>query len=191
MTDFSPAGSMSDRSLATSALLGFKLGYYFPRARWFGIETELYHTTPHIKQQPTTIAIQSGSVLREFGPVPGGTSTGVLSGDNFRVLTWVPVNFMFRYYKTRLQPYFGFGPGVFMGRITTTIPQFAGSQNSTRLGLNAKLGGEYFFTRHLTAFAEIKYNYTSFDFAANSNGGFGFKATYNPIFLAFGVSYHF
>lgn len=191
LTDFSPNGSMSDRSLATSPLIGFKLGYYFPRARWFGLETEAYHMTPHIKQQSTTISIPSSAVLRDFGPVTGGTSTGTLSGDHFRVITFVPVNFMFRYYKTRLQPYIGFGPGIFMGRVTTTIPQFAGSQTSTRMGLNAKAGAEYFFTRHLTAFAEAKWNYARFDFSDSNNGGFGYRATYNPLLLAVGLSYHF
>ncbi len=190
LTDFSPNGSMSDRSLATSPLIGFKLGYYFPQARWFGLETEAYHTTPHIKQQSTTISIPSNAVLRDFGPVTGGTTSAVTSGDHFRVITWVPVNFMFRYYKTRLQPYFGFGPGIFMAHIKTTAAGFEGTQNSTKLGLNAKLGGEYFFTKHLTAFTELKYNYTSFDFASKDSS-FGFKATYNPILLAFGVSYHF
>ncbi len=190
LTDFSPNGSMSDRSLATSPLIGFKLGYYFPQARWFGLETEAYHTTPHIKQQSTTISIPSNAVLRDFGPVTGGTTSAVTSGDHFRVITWVPVNFMFRYYKTRLQPYFGFGPGIFMAHIKTTAAGFEGTQNSTKLGLNAKLGGEYFFTKHLTAFTELKYNYTSFDFAFKDRS-FGFKATYNPILLAFGVSYHF
>ena len=191
LTDFSPPGTMSDRSLSPSPLIGLKIGYYFPRARWFGLETEAYHMTPHIRHQPTTISIPNGAVLRDFGPVAGGTSQGTLTGDHFRVITFVPVNLMFRYYKTRLQPYFGFGPGVFMGRVTTTIPQFAGTQSSTRIGLNAKAGGEYFFTRHLSGFAEVKYNYARFDFSGNTNGGFSYRATYNPVILAVGLSYHF
>lgn len=191
LTDFSPTGTMSERSLSRSLLGGFKLGYYFPRARWFGIETEAFYTTPNIKQQSTTISIQPGAILNGFGPVTGGQTTGTLTGDHFQVLTWAPVNFMFRYYKTRLQPYAGIGPGIFFGKITTTVPQFAGSQSSTALGLNAKAGLEYFFTRRITAFAEVKYNYVRFDFPANDNGGFGFKATYSPLTLAVGVSYHF
>lgn len=191
LVDFNPPGSMSARSLSTSPLFGVKFGYYFPQARWFGLETEAYYQTPHIKQQSTTISVQSNAVLKEFGPVTGGTTTGTLTGDHFRVFTWVPVNLMFRYYKTRLQPYIGFGPAVFSGKVTTTIPQFAGSQSSTRLGLNAKAGGEYFFTRHITGFAEIKWNYVSFDFSGNNNGGFAFRATYSPLMCAVGVSYHF
>lgn len=191
LTDFTPHASMSDRSLAPSALVGFKLGYYFPQARWFGLETEAYHMTPHIKQQLATVTIPPpGAVVggTAFSP---GTATDTISGDHFRVITWVPVNLMFRYHKTRLQPYVGFGPAVFMGRITTTIPQFAGAQNSTRLGLNAKAGAEYFFTRHVAAFAEVKWNYTRFDFSGTSSGAFGFRATYNPLLAAVGLSYHF
>lgn len=189
LTDFSPAGSKSDQSLATSALIGFKLGYYFPRAKWFGLETEAYHMTPHLKQQSTTVTIPAGAVLRDFGPVAGGTATGVTQGDHFRVITWVPVNFMFRYYKTRLQPYVGFGPGVFFGKLTTTDPQFAESNSSTRLGLNAKFGVEYYMTRHFTAFAEGKFNYTKFEF--NRTNDLSFRTTYSPLLVAFGLSYHF
>jgi len=191
LSNLSPSGTMSDRSLASTLLFGFKMGYYFPRAKWFGLETEAFYMTPHIKQQPTTITIQPGTIASGVGPVTGGTTTNVISGDHFQVFTWAPVNFMFRYYKTRLQPYVGIGPAVFFGRVTTTIPQFAGSQNSTRLGLNAKLGAEYFFTRRITAFAELKWDYTRFDFSGNSNGAFGFSATYSPLLLAVGVGYHF
>jgi opacity protein-like surface antigen len=191
LTDFSPPGSMSDRSLASSGLAGVKLGYYFPRAKWFGVETEAYYMTPHIKQQTTTISVQQGAVLRGVGPIPGGTTSGVLSGDYFRVLTWVPVNAMFRYYKTRLQPYFGIGPAVFVGSVSSSNPQFPSSQTSTRIGLNVKGGAEYYFTRRVTAFAELKWNYVKFDFSGNPNGGFGFKATYSPLLMAVGISYHF
>ncbi len=191
LTDFTPNASMSDRSLAPSPLIGMKLGYFFPRARWFGLETEVYHMTPHIKQQSTTITIPNGAVLQDVGPVTGGTSTGTLTGDHFRVITWVPVNLMFRYYRTRLQPYAGVGPGIFMARVTTTIPEFAGSQSSTRMGLNVKFGFEYLFTRRFTTFAEMKYNYARFDFSGTNSGAFGYRATYAPLILAVGVNYHF
>ncbi len=191
LTDFSPSGSMSDRELSRSVLGGGKLGYYFPRARWFGIETEFFYTTPHIEQQNTRITIQPGAVLSGFGPVVGGTTESVLSGDYFRVMTWVPVNLIFRYHKTRLQPYVGFGPGVFFARVKTTVMGFEGTQNSTNVGLNVKAGAEYFFTRRLSAFAEWKYNKTSFNFEANDNGAFGFRADYSVHFIAMGLNFHF
>jgi len=191
LTEFSPPGSMSDRELANSAMFGVKVGYYFPRARWFGLETELYQTNPHIKQQNTTITVQSGAVLRDFGPVTGGSSTGVLSGDQFRVRTWVPVNAMFRYHKTRLQPYIGFGPALYMARVKTIVTGFEGTQSSARLGINVKAGVEYFITRNLSASLEGRYNKANFIFDPTSTGGFGFKANYEMVFAAVGLNYHF
>ena len=191
LTDFSPPGTMSDRELASSALLGVKVGYYFPRARWFGIETEFYQTNPHIKQQNTTITIPPGAILQGLPPSPGGTAEGILSGDYFRVRTWVPINFMFRYHKTRLQPYIGFGPAIFMAHIKTTATGFEGTRDTTSIGFNAKAGLEYFITRHLSAFGEWKHNRTSFKFDPTDNGGFGFNANYNPHFIAVGLNYHF
>jgi opacity protein-like surface antigen len=187
----SPPGFMSDRELTRSILVGGKLGYYFPQLRWFGIETEFFYTTPHIKQQNTRVTIQPGTILNGVGPVVGGATESVLSGDHFRVMTWAPVNFMFRYYKTRLQPYVGVGPGIFFARVHTTVTGLEGTQSSTRVGLNVKAGLEYFITRHLSAFAEWKYNRTSFDFEANSSGAFGFKAEYEVHFVAGGINYHF
>jgi opacity protein-like surface antigen len=191
LTDFSPNGSMSDRSLSRSLLLGFKLGYFFPQARWFGLETEVYHMTPGIKQQNTTVSIPPGAVLNGFGPVAGGSTSAVLSGDNFRVITWVPVNLMFRYHKTRLQPYVGAGPGVFFARVKTTDPLFAESNSSTRFGFNAKAGLEYYFTRHITAFGEVKYNRIVTDFNFSRTNNFSFSATYHPVLISFGVNFHF
>ena len=191
LTEFSPAGTMSDRALANSAMFGIKAGYYFPRARWFGLETELYQTNPHIKQQSTTVSITPGAILRDFGPVAGGTSTGVLSGDQFRVRTWVPVNAMFRYHKTRLQPYIGFGPALFMARVKTTVTGFEGTQSSARLGINVKAGLEYFITQNFSASLEGRYNKANFIFDPTSSGGFGFKANYEMMFAAIGLNYHF
>lgn len=192
LTDFSPTASMSDRELSRSVLGGGKLGYYFPKARWFGIETEFFYTTPHIKQQNTRITIQPGTIIPGFGPVPPFTGESVFTGDHFRVMTWVPVNLMFRYHKARLQPYIGVGPGIFFARVHTTQVGFEGTQNSTNIGLNAKAGVQYFITRHLSAFAEWKYNRTSFNFEANDdNGAFGFKADYSVHFVAMGLNFHF
>lgn len=190
LTEFSPPGTVSNRGLAKSALFGLKAGYYFPRARWFGIETELFQTSPHLKQQNVTISIPAGAIFQGI-PAPGGTAEGTLSGDYFRVRTWVPINFMFRYHKARLQPYFGFGPAIFMAHIKTTKSGFEGTQDTTSFGLNAKAGLEYFITRNLSAFGEWKHSRTSFKFDPNDNAGYGFKADYTPHFVAIGLNYHF
>lgn len=190
LTDFSPEGTMSSRSLKSSPMAGLKAGYFFPRARWFGIEGEFFITTPHIKQQATTVTIPAGAVLKDFGPITGGSSTGTLSGDHFRVFT-LAGNAMFRYHKTRLQPYIGLGPALFFARVNTTAQGFEGSQSSNfKIGLNAKVGAEYFITRHVSAFAEWKYNLARLSFGT-TNTALGFNATYQMHMASVGLSYHF
>jgi opacity protein-like surface antigen len=185
---FSPPVSIPDRPLKSSPLYGVKFGYYFPQIRWFGLETELYNTTPHMKQQQTTVTIPAGTTIPGLGTTQtGGTIPANFGGNHFRVLTWAPVNFMFRYHKTRLQPYIGVGPGVFFARVNVTQQGFENSQSNTRLGLNAKAGVEYFITRRLTAFGEWKYNYAQFNF----DQALGIKADYNMHLVAIGLSYHF
>lgn len=186
-----PPGSMSGRDLAGSPVLGGKIGYYFPQIPWFGLELEGYYTTPHIEQQPTRVSLIPGSILNGVGPVTGGDTISNFSGDLFRVVTIAPFNLVFRYHKTRFQPYVGIGPGIFMARVKTTVSGFEGTQSSTKVGLNVKLGGEYFLTRHISGYAEVRYNYTRFSFDATDSGSFGFNATYNPIIFSFGVGYHF
>src|SRR6185295_19681607 len=41
---------ISDQSLKSSAMVGVKLGHYFAKARWIGIETGVSYSTPHIKE---------------------------------------------------------------------------------------------------------------------------------------------
>ena len=192
-----PSGStISDQSLKTSFMFGGKIGHYFSSPRWFGLEAEIFYSTPHIKQQDITL--RSGTPFT-FIPSGGGPSTSLgneltsvgIQGANFSVLTITPFNLMFRYPGNRLQPYIGIGPGIFIARIKDpSVTQGDNSQSSTKLGLNTLIGVRYFLTRHVSAFAEGKYNYVRFNFAENPNF-FGFNATYTPISVALGVSYHF
>lgn len=190
LTDFSPEGSVSDRALKSSLMFGAKAGYYFPRARWFGIEGEAFITTPHIKQQYTTVTLPTNGVFKGFGTIPGGTTAATLSGDHFRVFT-LAGNAVFRYHKTRLQPYIGFGPALFFARVNTTAQGFEGSQSSNfKIGLNAKAGLEFYITRHVGAFVEWKYNLARLSFEATDNA-LGFNATYQMHMASVGLSYHF
>jgi opacity protein-like surface antigen len=192
-----PSGTtVSDQSQTTSFLFGGKIGHYFSKARWFGLEAEIFYSTPHIKQQDITL--RSGTPFT-FTPSGGGpssslgnelTSVGV-QGANFSVLTIAPLNLIFRYPRYRLQPYIGIGPGIFIASIKDpSITQGDNSQSSTKLGLNTLVGVRYYLTRHVSAFAEGKYNYVRFNFEENPNF-FGFNATYSPISVAFGIAYHF
>ncbi len=186
-TQFLPGTTHSDLALKSSAMFGAKAGYYFRGARWFGLEAEAYNTTPHIKQQTHTFQ----------NPSVPGTVSGTLQGAHFRVFTLAPANLMFRYPKTRLQPYIGIGPGLFFARIKgegLTPDSPASTSDNARLGLNAKAGFEYYITRHLTAFGEVKYNYARFNFRENPDlfpFPYGFNATYQMYLVSFGIGYHF
>lgn len=186
----SPPFEVPDFPLKTSFLYGAKVGYYFSRANWFGLETEAYNTTPHMKQLQTTWTVPAGTVF----PGPGGgtiptTVTGpvTFAGNHLRVLMWAPANLMFRYPNGRLQPYIGFGPGIFFARVNVTEQGFETSQSNIRVGLNAKVGAEFFITRHVAVFGEWKYNWVRFNF----DEALGIAATYEMHLVAGGLSYHF
>jgi opacity protein-like surface antigen len=185
---FLPGTTHGEFELSTSLMFGGKVGHYFNSARWIGVEAEVFHTTPHIDQQVHTFQNPS---------VPGVTASATFQGAYLRVLTVAPFNLMFRYHKTRLQPYVGVGPGIFFARIkgeglAPDSPE--STSDNARLGLNAKAGLEYYVTRHLTAFAEWKFNYAHFKFDENQNlfpFPYGLDATYTMHLVSFGVGYHF
>ncbi|HSA84994.1 MAG TPA: outer membrane beta-barrel protein [Nitrospira sp.] len=185
---FLPGTTHGEFDLSSSFIFGGKIGHYFNSARWVGIEAEVFHATPHIDQQVHTFQNPS---------VPGVTASATFQGAYFRVLTLAPFNIMFRYPMTRLQPYIGVGPGIFFARIkgeglAPDAPEST-SDNAT-LGLNAKAGLEYYFTKHLTAFAEWKFNYAHFTFNENQNlfpFPYGLDATYTMHLISFGMGYHF
>ena len=181
---FIPGSTTSDQALKSSIMYGGKIGHYFRAAPWFGLEAEIYRTTPHIKQQTV-----------EFRGPNGPVGSAELAGVHMSVLTLAPLNLSFRYHKTRLQPYVAIGPGIFIAKIKDPALSSDNSQSSTKLGLNAQIGLRYYVTRHVTMFAEGKYNHVRFNFPETPPGSsfnlFGFNATYNMVHVAFGVSYHF
>lgn len=181
---FVPGTTVSDQSLQKSILYGGKVGHYFKAVPWFGIEAEVYNSTPHIKQQSLTFSGPSGTV----GP-------GNFAGLNFRVLTVAPFNLVLRYHKTKLQPYIGVGPGIFFARIQDPSLTTDNSQSSIGIGVNAFAGIRYYFTRHVSIFGEGKFNYTRFEFDQAPAGPtfnlFGFDADYRIVHASFGLSVHF
>ena len=182
---FIPGSTTSDQALKSSILYGAKVGHYFQSVPWFGLEAEMYNTTPHVKQQTITFFAPSGASA-------GSAST---EGLNFRVFTLAPLNLTFRYHKTRLQPYIAFGPGLFIARLKDPSLTSDNTQSSTALGLNAQAGLRYYVTRHFTVFMEGKFNHARFNFSETPPGAnfnlFGFNSTYNMFHVAFGLSYNF
>jgi opacity protein-like surface antigen len=171
--------TFSDVSLATSVMYGAKLGYYFDSLKWLGVETEVFNSTPHVKQQ---------NVTATFG---GASVTGPLTGQNLRVLNWAPINLVVRYQMGQLEPYAGIGMGVFFARLKDGAS--GESTSSTRVGLNTQVGLRYLVTKNISLFGEWKYNRASFNFAESSptQATGGIKGDYSAHLLAFGVGYHF
>ena len=169
--------SFSDISLQDSFMYGAKLGYYFESMKWLGVETEVFNSTPNIKQQNITA---SGS---------GGSASFNNPGSTLRVLNWSPVTVVMRYQAGRFEPYLGLGMGVYFSHLSSR----GESTSDTNVGLNTQLGLRYKITQHLSVFGEWKTNRVKFNFDAstpNGNAG-GFKADYGVNMLAFGIGYHF
>lgn len=174
-----PAGStFSDLDLKTSVMYGAKLGYYFDSVKWLGVETEVFNTTPHTKQQTVTLT------------VPGvGSGPVGLSGSYLRVLTWAPVNLVVRYQMGQLEPYAAVGMGVFFARLKDAGT--SDSTSSTTVGLNTQVGLRYRVTNNVAIFGEWKFNHARLNFDATQNAFTNVDATYNAHHLVFGVGYHF
>jgi opacity protein-like surface antigen len=172
---------VSDQPLKSSLMVGAKLGHYFTRARWIGIETGVSYTTPHIKEGSLTFSGPGGSA-----PSPS------LSGIHQRIITW-DADVIFRYPGYRLQPYIGIGPSFYFADLKG--PDAPPGQSTTSIGFNAEGGLRYYLTRQWTLFGEGKYNYARMNYSSNHSDPnadpFAFRATYSAVTLSLGVSYHF
>jgi opacity protein-like surface antigen len=164
----------NDLKLQTSVMYGAKLGYYFESMKWLGVETEVYNTTPHVKQQNVEV---------------GGTSLGVISGSYLRVLNWSPITVVVRYQAGKFEPYAGIGLGLYFARLKD--PASGDSSSSTTPGLNTQVGLRYRFTNHIAIFGEWKYNYARVNFDETPTAFLKTDATYTAHHLVFGLGYHF
>lgn len=155
-----------DFDLKNSLAYGGKIGY-FPGHGWFGIELDVFHSTPHIKN---------------LDDVPG---------IHMRVTT-AAVNFIARYPGATFQPYAGVGAAaVFahIGQSPTTQ-----SDSDVTGGLNLLAGIRAFITPYVAVFTEYKFTQATFRFDQAFNGTGtqgGFVADYRAQQLMVGLSYHF
>ena len=170
-----PAGSKaSDAELKNALLYGIKLGHYWNRIRWFGVEMEAFTANPHIKQQDVTVT------------QPGVPTLTVVPDGAYLQVTTVALNLIARVPGKYLQPYAAVGPAAFIARVTSGDV----GRSSVVPGLNAQLGIRYLLTQHWAMFGEWKYNYARFDFE-EAPLRVGLNATYTAHSLVFGVGYHF
>jgi len=173
--------SISDQPMQNSLSVGGKLGHFFTKARWLGIETGVFYSTPHIKEGSLTF---SG---------PGGSQTSpILPGVHQRMVTW-DTSIIFRHPGYRLQPYIGIGPSVYFASLNG--PDAPPGQSATAFGFNTEIGLRYYITRSWALFGEGKFNYARISYSSNDSDPdadpFAFRATYTPLTFNLGVSYHF
>ena len=174
---------LSDQPLKNSLGLGGKLGHYFTRARWIGIETGVSYSTPHIKEGSLTFTGPGGSAI-----------IGGLSGIHQHMIIWDVATLMFRYPGYRLQPYVGIGPSLFFA--TLKGPTAPPGQSALGIGLNGEIGARYYITRNWAFFGEGQYHLAPhLGYISNDSNPaadpFGFRATYSALTVSLGVSYHF
>ncbi len=173
--------SVSEQPLKNSLMLGAKLGHYFSRAKWIGIESGLSFANPHIKEGSITLSNSNGSASGTFG------------GVHQRMIIWDVATLMFRLPGYRLQPYVGIGPALFLGKLSG--PDAPPGQSATMIGLNAELGARYYITRRWALFGEGQYHRARLGYTSNDDDAaadpFGFRATYSALTFSLGASYHF
>jgi opacity protein-like surface antigen len=167
----------SDLELKNSVVAGIKLGHYFSKAEWLGLETELFAAAPKFKAQTVP------------GTGPGCPCAITTTDPSLRTLTWA-VNAVVRYPGEKFQPYAGIGLGVFFADLRT---QGAKDDNAVP-GLNALAGVRYFLTKEVALFGEYKHTQASFNFGQAVSSGAGstaLKGDYSANMFVVGVSAHF
>jgi opacity protein-like surface antigen len=172
--------SVGDQPLKNSLMLGGKVGHYFSRAKWVGIESGLSFANPHIKEGTLTLSNSNGSASGTFG------------GIHQRMIIW-DADVIFRYPGYRLQPYVGIGPALYFASLKG--PDAPPGQSATAIGFNVEGGLRYYITRNWALFGEGKYNRARMNYSSNHSDPnadpFGFRATYSALTVSLGISYHF
>ena len=157
-----------DFDLKNSITYGGKVGY-FPGHSWYGIEGDVFHTTPHIKQ---------------FEPEPGIQNPGI----HMRVTT-IGVNFIARYPGRTFQPYAGVGVGAAIAHIGDTATVRRDSDVATAWNILAGLRA--FITPKIAIFGEYKYTGATLKFDQAFGDLGGFSGNYRAQHILGGLSYHF
>ena len=162
-------GPFIDFDLQNSITYGGKVGY-FPGHSWYGIEGEVFHTTPHIKELPPTATLPADP------------------GIHFRVTT-VGVNFIARYPGRTFQPYAGIGVGAGIAHIgdSATVK----SDTDVATAWNVLAGLRAFVTPKIAVFTEYKYTGATFEFDQAFGPLGGFSGNYRAQHVLGGLSYHF
>jgi len=152
-----------DFDLKNSLTYGAKAGHFFNDS-YYGLEGEVFHTSPHIKN---------------LGNIPG---------IHFRV-TSAMINGILRYPGLTFQPYIGFGGGLVFAHIDDSAT--TQSESDVAGGWNALAGLRVFLTPTVALFTEYKYTAATVRFEDTFAANQGFEADYRAQHVLMGLSYHF
>ncbi len=152
-----------DFDLQNSFVYGGKVGM-FPGNGWFGVELDVFHSTPHIKN---------------LDDVPG---------IHMRV-TNVGVNLLARYPGVTFQPYAGIGAGAAIARIGDSATTRGNTDVSS--ALNLLVGIRAFITPYVAVYTEYKYSQATLEFNNAFGPSSGFSGNYDAHIMVTGLSYHF
>lgn len=132
-------------------MVGAKAGGFFPESlNWFGVEAELFNTTPHIEQQGAA----AGSHMRVTTLTINAIARAQFACEKKHLDTeQVTERFAFHYVTEfcRLQPYAGVGLGIYWVDISNST--FAAHANFVP-GFNALTGVRYYHTDRIAMFTE-------------------------------------
>lgn len=150
-------------NLKTSPAFGGKVGL-FPNHGILGIELDVSHSTPHIKNLDDIPGIHLS--VTNIGP-----------------------SVILRYPGMTWQPYIGGGPALLvahLGRSSTTE-----RDTQVSFGANVLVGVRAFVTPKVALFSEYKYTDSTVRFGGAFGPVGGFDGTYRAHQLFMGLSYHF
>ena len=177
LTDISGTNQLSgmrapDFDLKNSYTYGGKIGY-FPGHGWFGLELDVFNSSPHIKN---------------LDEIPG---------VHLQV-TQVGLNLIARYPGVTFQPYAGIGTGVVIARVSgaglvSGIPNAPRTRSDSDVtsGLTLLAGIRAFVTPYIAVFTEYKYTGATLQFEQAFGTVGGFAGDYRAQHVVVGVSYHF
>lgn len=173
--DWSASGTTvrsNDFNLAQSGAYGIKIGHYLDSFKWIGVESDLYYSTPSLKQQNLTIA---------------GANFGTAEGIKQRMVIWAPLNFMIRIPIGPFEPYAGGGAAASWSHL-----KFSGAEShAVDVGYNGVAGLRIKLMDHVGLFGEYKYVAINLHHRDIDGTGIDIKAHYRTQLVMFGVSIHF
>jgi opacity protein-like surface antigen len=139
-----------DLQLQNNGVFGAKVGYFFERHSWFGLEGDFYTLQADVKAQTVVGGMSSGRVFADtLAATPLRLTTGVIN-----VVVRSPS------LSECFQPYGGMGYGLFVASSS------GGGRSTTHIspGLNLFAGARYVLTEKAALFGEFKFNRSSITF---------------------------